>query len=444
MTKRRTFATPTQVRAQAALLDGHTSRAAAASATSAADTAADVAEPGGGNPGRTSGELWLYGAVGGWWFGFDAESVADALRGMDVDDLTVRLHSPGGRATEGVAIGNLLRNHRANVTVVVDGVAASAASVIAVAGDEVVMCPGSQMMIHDVSLLSVGNAAQLRRDSEWCDGQSDNYAGVYAHRAGGTVAEWRAQMTANDGEGTWFTAQAAVDAGLADEVGTRTAAGSAPVAPADDLDDEDALARVMHDVALIEECVPPAVAAAWRGERRPKPPTASAGGHTPTEGGSAVAFSDEQLTTLRQKLGVAETADEATILAALDEALEERSETTAETTTVPSGHVVIPAAQLETLRAGATAGAAAARTLHERDREAFLDANRAKYPSQLREAWAKQYDLDPKAAAEALAASPDLIPVGEQGHAVDTDAAATAAAEIDAVRQSDVYKNWSM
>ena len=73
-----------------------------------------------------------YGVVGGYWWGFDAESVANALRGMDVDTLIVRVHSPGGAASEGIAIGNLLRNLEAHVVVVVDGMAASAASVIAI------------------------------------------------------------------------------------------------------------------------------------------------------------------------------------------------------------------------------------------------------------------------------------------------------------------------
>ncbi|NHA02027.1 hypothetical protein G5V59_26925 [Nocardioides sp. W3-2-3] len=70
------------------------------------------------------------------------------------------MHSPGGRASDGVAISNLLRNHRAKIVVVVDGLAASAASVIAIAGDEIVMCPGSQMMLHDASIGTWGNAAQ--------------------------------------------------------------------------------------------------------------------------------------------------------------------------------------------------------------------------------------------------------------------------------------------
>ena len=108
-----------------------------------------------------------------------------------------------------------------------------------------------------------------------------------------------------------------------------------------------------------------------------------------------MAFTDEQLTTMRTSLGVAEDADEATILAALDEALEERADAP-NTPTAREGYEQVSQAELATLRAGAAAGTQAAQTLHERDREAFLDANRAKIPTALRDSWAAQYDRDPR------------------------------------------------
>jgi ClpP class serine protease len=101
----------------------------------------------------------------------------------------------------------------------VDGLAASIASVIAMAGDRIVMAPNSQLMIHDGSGLCIGNAAEMRQMAELLDRQSNNIAEVYANRAGGTAEDWRALMEAE----TWYTAQEAVDAGLADEVAsTRT------------------------------------------------------------------------------------------------------------------------------------------------------------------------------------------------------------------------------
>lgn len=397
--------------------------------------------------GGTIGELWLYGAVGGWWWGFNAETVASALRALDVDTLYVRIHSPGGSAGDGVAISNLLRNHRANVVTVVDGLAASAASVIAIAGDEVVMCPGSQMMIHDASLWTGGNAAQLRRDADWIDKQSDNYAGVYAHKAGGTAAEWRAAMLANEGEGTWYSADEAVTAGLADSVGTRVAQGSPPVAPKDDLDENDAelMARIDHDLMLLEREVHPAARAVWCGAA-PKipaasaavshnPPTASAGGNHPThEGSAAVAFTSEQLTTMRQELGLPETADEATIVAALSEALAEQAEApAAPTASVPEGHIVIPEARLADLETAARAGASAAETLHAREREEFLNANATKFAPANRAAWAKEYDRNPQGTREHFASAPVIIPTAELGHAGDDKVLAEADATYAAL-----------
>ena len=95
--------TPAQVRADATALASGLTRVAHAAVDENTD-------PGPSTDDGTTGELWLYGVVGGWWRGFSAESVAEALRGMDVDHLYVRLHSPGGYATDGIAIGNLLRN----------------------------------------------------------------------------------------------------------------------------------------------------------------------------------------------------------------------------------------------------------------------------------------------------------------------------------------------
>lgn len=426
--------TAAALKADAGLLAGDRSRVAKAAAD---DTPASAPD------GETIGELWLYGVVGGWWRGFDAESVSNAIRGLDVDTLFVRIHSPGGRAADGIAIANLLRNHKAKVVTVIDGLAASAASVIAIAGDEVVMCPGSRMMIHDVSLGTYGNAGQLRRDADWLDGESDNYASVYAHKAGGTDAHWRELMAVNDGEGTWYSAADAVAAKLADSVGTRPAAGSPPTAPEDEIDDndEDALARIEHDLALLEQHVHPAARAAWQG-RTAKPPTASAGGSVTTEGGSAVAFSDAQLTTMRDTLQLPADADESAIVAAVaavvEESIEERPADTSATAGIPAGHVSVPEVRLKDLETAAQAGAQAAKTLHDRDREAFLDEHKAKFPAASREEWAKQYDANPSGTRALLERAGELVPTSEVGDAVEGDAAAT----VESVKNDPNYKNW--
>lgn len=410
--------TPAEIRAGAHALFGDRSRSAQAAT-------GDQATPPPPEDAGTVGELWLYGVVGGWWRGFDAESVANALRGLDVDTLYVRIHSPGGLASDGIAIGNLLRNHSARVVVVVDGIAASAASVIAVAGDEIVMCPGSQLMLHDASTVGYGNAADLRRAADWVDGQSANYAGVYAYKAGGTAALWREVMLANDGWGTWYTAEEAVSAGLADSVGTRPAVGSPPTAPEDELeeelDDDETLARAAHDLALLDQCVHPAARAAWQGER-PKPPTASADGSITTqEGSTAVAFTDAQLTTMRQELGLPEDADEATIVAALSEALAEQAEETTSSTaaTPPEGMVLVESDVLDDLRSAAAMGKEArTQQLNEkRDRTIAQAIADGKITPARREHWAMQWDADPEGAEQTLnALAAGLVPVEERGH----------------------------
>ncbi|MER5559697.1 head maturation protease, ClpP-related [Streptomyces sp. NPDC002506] len=172
-------------------------------------------------------ELLIYDEIGGW-LGWYADEFVEQLAGITAPNLTVRINSPGGSVFEGIAIANALRSHPAMVTTQVDGIAASIASVIALAGDRLVMMPNSQLMIHDASGLCMGDAADMAQMATLLEQQSDNLADVYAAKAGGTRAEWRARMQAE----TWYLAAEAVEAGLADEVGqpTRTP-GPPPVVP---------------------------------------------------------------------------------------------------------------------------------------------------------------------------------------------------------------------
>lgn len=160
---------------------------------------------------------------GGYW-GISANEFAQALdEAGDVSKIDLRINSGGGAVWDGLAILNTLRAHGATVTATVDGVAASAASFIAVACDEVVMMPNSRMMIHDALGVCVGQAGDMREYADFLDDTSSNIAEIYAERAGGTTEEWRATMTANGLIGQWYSAQEAVDAGLADRVGGATA-----------------------------------------------------------------------------------------------------------------------------------------------------------------------------------------------------------------------------
>ncbi|MEV8402590.1 head maturation protease, ClpP-related [Streptomyces niveus] len=172
-------------------------------------------------------EMLIYDEIGGW-FGSTADDVVAELRAVTASKIRVRINSPGGSVFDGIAIANALRAHPAEVTVQVDGIAASIASVIAMAGDRLVMMPSSTLMIHDASGLCMGNSADMQQMADLLDKLSDNIADVYATKGGGTREQWRDLMQ----EETWYLADEAVAAGLADEVAPgRTAAE--PAVPGD-------------------------------------------------------------------------------------------------------------------------------------------------------------------------------------------------------------------
>lgn len=156
---------------------------------------------------------------GGWW-GLSAEELADAVDTLPSNITNIRLliNSPGGEVWDGIAMMNILSAHPAKVTAVVQGIAASAASFLAVGVDELVMNPASMLMVHDASAGLYGWAEDFREMAELLDKISDNIAAVYARKSGGTTEEWRAKMLAE----TWYTADEAVAAGLADRVAEAT------------------------------------------------------------------------------------------------------------------------------------------------------------------------------------------------------------------------------
>lgn len=159
-------------------------------------------------------EVLIYDAIDSW-MGVSAEQLARDISALDpARELTVRINSPGGNVYDGVAILNSLRSHPAKVTCIVDGIAASAASVIAMGGDQVVMNRNSEMMVHNGSAIVMGGAEDMRKMAARIDQVNANLASIYADKAGGTAEEWRAIMAAE----TWYTAEEAVAAGLADRV----------------------------------------------------------------------------------------------------------------------------------------------------------------------------------------------------------------------------------
>lgn len=157
-------------------------------------------------------EVFLYGEI---TWDVAASDFVRELSLLDVDVIRLRVNSPGGDAYQGIAMMNALQSHPARVEATVEGMAFSAASFIVVGGaDRVVIYPGAEMMIHDALASSYGNADDMSRSIERLDRMSNSIAEIYARRAGGDPEDWREAMRAE----TWFTAQEAVDAGLADEV----------------------------------------------------------------------------------------------------------------------------------------------------------------------------------------------------------------------------------
>jgi ATP-dependent protease ClpP protease subunit len=161
-------------------------------------------------------ELYIYGIIGSDWDPDDVTAAAfvRALAEITAPAIDLHINSRGGSVWDGVAIYSALLNHAATVDVTVDGVAASAASFVAMAGDTVGVEKPATMMIHDAWGLAIGNAADLREVADVLDQLSDQIAGIYADHAGGTAETWRTRMQAE----TWYTAAQAVEAGLADRV----------------------------------------------------------------------------------------------------------------------------------------------------------------------------------------------------------------------------------
>ena len=129
-------------------------------------------------------------------------------------DITVILNSGGGDVFAGLSIYNALREFDGNVTVRVDGLAASIASVIAMAGDKVIMSPGSMMMIHKPWTMAMGDVNELEKVKEILNGIEDSILPIYTSRSGLSKEEVTTMLEAE----TWFTAEQAVEKGFADEL----------------------------------------------------------------------------------------------------------------------------------------------------------------------------------------------------------------------------------
>jgi ATP-dependent protease ClpP protease subunit len=157
-------------------------------------------------------KLYVYDVIGGW--DSDAGEFVKAVHAIDSPAIDLHINSPGGFVYDAVAMFESLAGHDADVAVHVDGLAASAASFLAMVGKTIEIAKAGRMMIHDAQVLAWGSPADLREAADLGEAVSDDIAGFYADRAGGKPADWRARMTAT----TWYSSSEAVAAGLADRV----------------------------------------------------------------------------------------------------------------------------------------------------------------------------------------------------------------------------------
>lgn len=165
-----------------------------------------------------SGELMLYGEISevSWWgdevtpkqFKEDLDALGD------IDTLDIYINSGGGDVFAGQAICSMLKRHKAYKTVYIDGIAASIASVIAMAGDKIVMPENAMMMIHYCWTYACGNKKQLRKMADDMDKIDESIVAEYARKTGIEEGEIADLMDAE----TWMTAADAVDKGFADEI----------------------------------------------------------------------------------------------------------------------------------------------------------------------------------------------------------------------------------
>ena len=165
-----------------------------------------------GTQAKKTAEILIYDIIDPW--GVSAGDFANALNALDVDEITVGINSPGGLVFDGIAIMNALKRHPAKIISRIDGRAASAASFIAMAGDEILTSKYAEMMIHEAWGAVQGDAEDMKAMADLLIRHNQTIASVYADRAGGEVKDWLKLMKAE----TWFSADEMVAAGLADTI----------------------------------------------------------------------------------------------------------------------------------------------------------------------------------------------------------------------------------
>jgi len=168
----------------------------------------------------SSADIFIFDYIGYW--DISARKFINELKDLDVDRINLHINSPGGLVFDGIAIQNSLKHHKADVTVFIDGLAASIASIIALAGDEVRIADNAYVMIHNPASIVWGEAKDMLKEAEVLNKIADGIAGDYSRKMGVTPEAARELMD----EETWWLGQEAVDAGFADATFAGTAAAA--------------------------------------------------------------------------------------------------------------------------------------------------------------------------------------------------------------------------
>lgn len=164
-------------------------------------------------------DVYIYDVIGDPWAGKTSADFVSELHDLkDVAKLNLHINSPGGYVRDAIAMYNAIQQHPATVTALIESEAASAASFVAMAADEVLIAKTAKFLIHEARGLVMGTAVDARALAEALDEESLNIASIYADRTGTPTDDWLEAMSANNGIGTTYRGQAAVDAGLADGI----------------------------------------------------------------------------------------------------------------------------------------------------------------------------------------------------------------------------------
>lgn len=163
--------------------------------------------------GASGVEIMIYGEIG--FYGITAGQVVEALAQAAGDPVTIRINSPGGDVFDGLAMHAALKTYKGEVRAQIDGLAASAASVVMLGASSVDMVRGSFVMVHNAWGVSIGNAAEMRDFANLLDQMDANLADLYAAKSGKTdAAAWRQAMAAE----TWMNADDAIAVNIVDRV----------------------------------------------------------------------------------------------------------------------------------------------------------------------------------------------------------------------------------